>query len=213
VGRAARCALALTWAAFIAVRIDGAQAIPIGGIEGGMGNDSYQKFISGWKATGVYTKAEFGSVPNCASKDIVVLNPSPQIPSRVGDDLFEFVFSHTDRRRMQFAIRPDQSVTKQLGIWKIELRKNGVSESLARHICNYVRCWCLSAVCENSGERVSVDSSINRTESTHLWRVSMSRYADIPCCNVSSQLLFGCCDGNLIGSNSRISGALREPLS
>jgi len=191
--------------------INGAQAIPIHSVESRIGFEAEPEFTSHRHAIAIYMKAKFGAVPLCLAENVVIFDPTPQKPFRVSGDRLQISGSNTNDWRVHFAIRPNQSVPEQNRIREAKIGEGLLGEPLATHVDGDISCWCFAPIPQNCGQTVGVDSPFNNPISSHRCRHSMGNKIDIPRGYVSSQLLSGISDSDLITCGGSL-GSLRGGL-
>jgi hypothetical protein len=127
-------------AAFIGVWVYLPQTIAIGSVEPGMRLELYQKVISHGQAHAIYLKTKFGSMTRCASENIIVFDPAPQVPFGISGNWFQFGCADTNERCMHFPLWADQSMSKQSGVRKLKTRRDVFGEFLTADVDDDVSC-------------------------------------------------------------------------
>jgi hypothetical protein len=97
---------------FVFMRIEVAYAAFVSTVEFRMGEKCNPRFIGGLHSFTGDPKTKLGSMPECATKNIIVLNPPVQIVKSANHWGFNFVGGYNDSRAMPCSLRTDQGVSE-----------------------------------------------------------------------------------------------------
>lgn len=154
----------------------------------------------------IYFEAKFGSMFGGTAEYIIVFDPPPNDPI---SSPIRVQFNHGDLAHIGeiFGFRSNYSVPNECGIREGESFWKASIEELERGVCPQINRWCLAAIFQDHTKHIG----LNRTLRPIVWgtdgQISSSMVSgsrNIPGCNVSTQLLFGIGDSDLIGRDGCI---------
>lgn len=149
----ARAALAVV---FICYGINWAQAIFVRRIEPMIRLEANPKFARMGQSGSFNFKAKFCSMAGRTAENIVIFNPSPNIPAVIRCDLFYLGSINAIKRSMNFTIRTDKPIAEQFRIWKFEIVRQWYRHLTATCIDNYIGRRSLAAISQYSGKAIAI---------------------------------------------------------